>query len=410
MANRDHLRVVKRGAAAINQWRRQHPDERLELSGANLSRAHLRGANLNVADLSTADLHGADLSGAALNRADLSEADLRRVVLDQARLVRAILRDADLSGANLTRALLDGADFIYAHLCGGNLSEVTLSWANLSGADLSGVCLTGSDLTVASFSFSNLTGANLTAALCASTCFADCDLSRVQGLETVQHDMPSTIGVDTLVLTLKGAGGQFTAAQRTFFENAGVPRTLLDYLPDLLETEPIQFFSCFISYGGEDGEFAQRLYDDLRSRDIRCWKYDVDAIVGREVWGNISRAIVLHEKMIVICSQSSLERPGVLGEIERALQKEEQLKRQQAEKGNADMDTDVLVPVRLDDYVLDAWDYPRAADVKKKHIGDFREWQDATKYEEAFEQLLRALDPRSKLGIPKGDLRGLTQD
>ena len=37
----------------------------------------------------------------------------------------------------------------------------------------------------------------------------------------------------------------------------------------------------------------------------------------------------------------------------------------------------------------------------KKHIGDFRGWKDKAKYEEAFSQLLRALDPRSKLGLSK---------
>jgi hypothetical protein len=92
-----------------------------------------------------------------------------------------------------------------------------------------------------------------------------------------------------------------------FFEGAGVPRTLLDYLPDLLETQPIQFFSCFISYGGEDEGFADRLYQGLRARGIRCWKYDPDAIIGRGVWANISHAIVLHEKTIVVCSESSLQ-------------------------------------------------------------------------------------------------------
>jgi hypothetical protein len=91
----------------------------------------------------------------------------------------------------------------------------------------------------------------------------------------------------------------------------------------------------------------------------------------------------------------------VLGEIERALQKEDELKREKLAKGNPDMDAEVLIPVRLDDHVLDGWEHPRKPDVVAKHVGDFRGWQKPAKYEKAFEQLLRALDPRSKLGLSR---------
>jgi hypothetical protein len=91
----------------------------------------------------------------------------------------------------------------------------------------------------------------------------------------------------------------------------------------------------------------------------------------------------------------------VQGEIERALQKEEQLYKDKELRGNPEIDTDVLVPVRLDDYILKGWKHARKADVVKKHIGDFRDWQDEAKYKKAFERLLRALDPRSKLGLSK---------
>jgi hypothetical protein len=67
-------------------------------------------------NLSGADLSRADLSGAGLSWADLSRADLSL---------------ANLSGANLSRANLSGAN-----LSGADLSRADLSWANLSGADL----------------------------------------------------------------------------------------------------------------------------------------------------------------------------------------------------------------------------------------------------------------------------------
>ena len=68
--NPEHLAVVKRGAAAIAEWRAKNPTVLLNLSGADLSEAKLSGADLGRADLSRANLSGADLSGANLNGAD----------------------------------------------------------------------------------------------------------------------------------------------------------------------------------------------------------------------------------------------------------------------------------------------------------------------------------------------------
>lgn len=348
MANPEHLKVVKEGPVNLGQG------QAWDLTGFDLSRANLEGANLAGAIMDGSNLTNARLQGVSLFAADLKGCDLSK---------------ADLSATNLTLANISNA----------NLNGAMLSWARLHRTELA--------------------GAELEDATFGMTTVSDCDLSSVHGLDKVIHATYSSIGTDTLARTLQASGGTFSAEQRTFLEIAGVPRTLLDYLPDLLETEPIQFFSCFISYWDGDREFAKRLYDDLRKRSVRCWKYDVDAIIGREVWANISRAISLHEKTIVICSQSSLQRPGVIREIERALQKEDLLKLEKAAKGNVEMDTDVLVPVRLDEYILNGWEHPRKADVIAKHIGDFRDWEDNAKYQQEFQRLLKALDPRANLGL-----------
>jgi hypothetical protein len=329
---------------------------------------------------------GWDLKGLDLNQADLSGRDLSAAEMSDTDMTFAKLIAARFFGTIMDRTALMYADLSHAHFSHASLREANLHGAILMLARLHGTRLDGADLTNAT---------------CGSTSFSSCDLSQTKGLSRVRHATPSSIGIDTLSLTLEGAGGRFAAEQVLFFEAAGVPRALLDYLPDLLEAQPIQFFSCFISYGGEDGDFADQLYRNLKTRGIRCWKYDADAIIGRGVWANISRAIVLHEKTIVICSQSSLQRPAVQREIERALQREDELTSRQAAQPDVMIDTDILFPVRLDDYVLHGWEHPRKADVVAKHIGDFREWRVEAQYEKAFEQLLRALDPRSKLGLSR---------
>jgi hypothetical protein len=80
--NPEHVEVVSRGAAAIAEWREEHPTspylllDGANLSGADLYGADLYGANLRSANLSWANLRRADLSGANLNGANLSRADL----------------------------------------------------------------------------------------------------------------------------------------------------------------------------------------------------------------------------------------------------------------------------------------------------------------------------------------------
>src|SRR5262245_40464129 len=84
-------------------------DERVVLTGIDLSHADLQGCTLTKADLRNARLAGADLrkanlAGALLNGADLTDADLRGATLDNAQLARCKLGHANLSGASLKNA------------------------------------------------------------------------------------------------------------------------------------------------------------------------------------------------------------------------------------------------------------------------------------------------------------------
>ena len=98
------------------------------------------------------------------------------------------------------------------------------------------------------------------------------------------------------------------------------------------------------------------------------------------MWGEIDAAIRHYDKLVVICSQHSLQSPPVIREIERALQKEDR------------EHTNVLFPVRIDDYLLGDWDHPHKADVVSKAIGDFRGWENHATYTKAFPRFLDALN------------------
>src|SRR5450759_3027931 len=76
MAIQKQVTTLRQGTDKWNSWREKHPDEKIDLIGANLNKADLNGADLN----------GADLSGANLNRANLSRANLSRAHLNGAHL------------------------------------------------------------------------------------------------------------------------------------------------------------------------------------------------------------------------------------------------------------------------------------------------------------------------------------
>jgi len=197
-------------------------------------------------------------------------------------------------------------------------------------------------------------------------------LRNVNGLETVEHEAPSTIGIDTIFRS----NGQIP---RTFLVEAGVPEDFIEHIPSLLRT-PIEFYSCFISHSTKDKQFCDRLVQDLKAVHIRTWYFHENARWGESMWGEIDRAISHFDKVIVVCSRSSLTSKPVLREIERALVREDQLAR------------DVLFPIRIDDFIFSGWGHPRKADVIQKIVGDFRGWtSDPSQYKSSLAKLIEAL-------------------
>jgi len=239
--------------------------------------------------------------------------------------------------------------------------------ASLIGADLSETDLSGANIKKAF-----LDGANFRNATVGLTTFGDVDLSKVTGLDTVIHLAPSTVGVDTI---FRSQG----KIPEEFLRGTGVPDIFIEYSRSLVG-KSIQFFSCFISHSSKDKPFCERLYADLQSKGIRTWYFPEDAKWGETVWGEIDRSIKVYDKLVLVCSEHSLQSGPVLREIERALNRED------TERKN------ILFPVRIDDYIFDRWEHERKSDVVRKVVGDFTEWNsNIAKYESALEKLLKGL-------------------
>jgi uncharacterized protein YjbI with pentapeptide repeats len=266
---------------------------RAEFGRADLSEAELPNANLNDADLIGANLSMADLEGAQLRNADLSGAHLIDATLSGARLVHADLGGAKLSNSTLQFANLSDADLSNADLSGADLSSANLSWAALFGTNFTGAFLRATNLTGA-----HLIQPVLSGAILIETIFASIDLHDTVGLDECSHHGPSVIDFRTLYLS-----GDLPLS---FLRGCGLPDNLIEYLPSL-RRDPIQFYSCFISYSAKDHMFAERLYADLQNNDVRCWFAPHDLPIGAKIWDAIDKAIRVREKL---CASASKRDPA----------------------------------------------------------------------------------------------------
>jgi TIR domain/Pentapeptide repeats (8 copies) len=282
---------------------------------------------------------------------------------------------SDLRVADLTRMELANVDLHDANLAGANLRQADLRQADLRQADLSAANLTGAELV----------GAKLKKATIGWTTLGNVDLNTVQGLETVQHKGPSSIGIDTLYLS----NGQIP---EVFLRGAGVPENFITYIKSLVG-HPFEFYSCFISYSSKGQEFAERLYADLQAKGVRCWFAPHDVQGGRKLHEQIDQAIRVHERLLLILSSHSMNSEWVKTEIAKARQREVQEKRQ------------VLFPLRLVLFeTMRAWECfdanmgkDSAREIREYFIPDFSNWKNYDAYQEAFQRLLRDLKPNSTL-------------
>lgn len=339
MANPEHLEILRQGVKAWNSWRERERER--EVEGIFLT-----------PDLSNADLIGVSLMGAYLVLTRFNGAELY---------------NANLNGANARGADFTGANLQYAHCNGTDLHGANLEGANLRSIDFGG----------ANLSQTRLDGANLYQARLYETIIGNTDLSGAKNLDACDHLGPCILDHRTLAKS-----GNLPI---TFLRGCGLPDTLIEYIPSLLN-DPLQFYSCFISYSSKDHPFAERLYADLQNKGVRCWFAPEDLKIGDRFRDRIDESIRLHDKLLIVLSENSVASPWVSDEVESAIEREHR-------EGRT-----VLFPIKIDEAVVDSRQAWAATIRRTRHIGDFTRWKGHDSYQKAFDRLLRDLKAEEKQG------------
>lgn len=199
-------------------------------------------------------------------------------------------------------------------------------------------------------------------------------------MDECRHAAPSSIDWHTLT-----AG----PLPEVFLRGCGLPDEFIGYLPSFW-SNPIQFYSCFISYSHEDKFFARRLHDALQGRGIRCWLDEHQLLPGDPIHRVVDEAIRLWDKVLLCCSKASLDSWWVDKEVQKALMKEEQLWKERGKE------TLAIIPLNLDGRLFSP-EWRAKKDWKEQHItsrlaADFRGWErENDKFEAQFERLVKAL-------------------
>jgi hypothetical protein len=285
----------------------------------------------------------------------------------------------DLSRANLSHKTLGYVNFEATNLEGTIFNGTNLMMANLKGAILKGANLNGAFLQGADLSYADLSDAIMDDAVMGGTIIGTNDLREVRGLDKVQHTIPSIIGLDTFY---RSHGN----IPEDFLRGCGVPDEFITYMRSLT-TQPLQFYSCFISYSHKDEDFAQRLFSKMRDANLRVWYAPEEMKGGRKLHEQIFSAIQFHDKLLLVLSENSLQSEWVMTEIRRARKTEREEDRRK------------LFPLRLVDMkAIQEWECfdadsgkDLAVEVREYFIPDFSNWKDHDAFEQAFDRLLRDL-------------------
>ncbi|HTM81510.1 toll/interleukin-1 receptor domain-containing protein [Asticcacaulis sp.] len=140
--------------------------------------------------------------------------------------------------------------------------------------------------------------------------------------------------------------------------------------------------SVYIAYGGPDEAIAERVRDFLVSKGVSTAFFSQTSQIGQKLHRFMSDGINTADYMLLICSEKSLTRNGVLNEIEEIMSK-------QASEGGKNL----LLPLAIDEFYKTDWcpDRPDfARNLRRIVVGNLRLDSDDA-FQEDMNRVLSAL-------------------
>jgi hypothetical protein len=233
--------------------------------------------------------------------------------------------------------------------------------------------------------------ANVSEAKVGGTLFVNSDLSRVIGLETLDHRGPSHISIDTFILSqgkipeifLRGCGLSDADIEYAKLSNPDLGmeerNKILQNLQDLRAAQVSQIYPLFVSYSHSDSVFVDKLERVFNEKGIRFWR-DNHEIKAGHMEKQLDPALRQHPKVLLVLSEHSIQGDWVEQEVNEASKLEKELGRH------------VLCPVALDA----RWKNGRLPksimeQIVEYNILDFSAWKDNNKFDVLLGQLIDAL-------------------
>lgn len=384
MPDINHLNILKQGAEIWNKWRKDNPEISPDLSSADLAKL----------DLSEVNFSNTNFDNATLTEWKVINCNFDKAVLTKIRAQGTYWRNATLSrteiSGDFTVSNFYIADFTGAkvHNCGFPLSE--LRYLRLNHTNFA-----------AYFGDTDLN----------SWTIINSDLSGIQNLSSGNIEYPFNIDFATLKNTANGLKEDSDKTNKfsSFFKECGIPdeiigvfRSWAKVTPIIKEVslEDIDFYSCFLSYSHEDIKFAKSLQSYLQNNNIQCWFDEEHVFPGDNILDAVDQGIRRWDKVLLCCSSNSLNSPWVDREIEKALQKEENLWRERGTK------TLTIIPLNLDGYLF-KWENSKASILQSRLAADFTDWEtNHGNFNPQLSKVLKALrtDSNARPKIPNSKL------
>lgn len=134
----------------------------------------------------------------------------------------------------------------------------------------------------------------------------------------------------------------------------------------------------FISFATGNKLFAEKLHAELIDCGIDCFFAPHDMPVGAKIRDTLEEKLMEADNVALVLSKESIKSSWVEYEIETIYERE---------KLN---NSTILLPIRLDNEVMEtnkAW----AANLRRtRNIGDFTNWTHSHEFEQAFDRLVLA--------------------